>query len=75
MQLSADAIYRAVLAGDDTLDKLAETFDVPWSSFTLRRIVNELQDAGRVRLSDDAPGQDDYRISATTPTLPEGARP
>lgn len=64
MHLSADAIFEAVQAGDNTLVKLAETFDVPWSSFTLRRIVNELRDAGRVRLSDDPAGQDDYRIEA-----------
>ena len=66
LDLNADAIHAAVTAGDDDLVKLAGTFDVPWSSFTLRRIVNELRDAGRVRLSDDAPGVDDYRIVAVT---------
>lgn len=64
LHVTPAAVLAAVRAGDDTLDKLAETFDVPWSSFTLRRTVNELRDAGLVRLSGNWVGSDDYRIEA-----------
>lgn len=48
--ITAARVLEAVKAGDNNLFALAETFDVPHSSFTLRRVVYELADARLVRV-------------------------
>ena len=70
--ISQAAVLAAVLAGDDTLFKLAETFDVAHSSFTLRRVVYELADARQVRIQEHY-GEPDritvLRLSITPTTV------
>lgn len=45
-EILAERVLTAVRLGDTTFDRLAETFDVPYCNFTLRRTVYELRDSG-----------------------------
>lgn len=53
-ELARGTVLLAVEDGRDSLLKLADEFDVEPSSFPLRRIVRELEDAGLIRVVERA---------------------
>jgi hypothetical protein len=51
--ITTDAVFAAIRAGDDDIYKLAETFGVSHVNATLRHAVYELGQAEQIRVTDD----------------------
>jgi hypothetical protein len=65
--LCRERVLQAVLEGAESRTDLADVFDISASSFTLRRIIQELAADGLIVLIPDVPGYDDYRIAPAKP--------